>query len=134
MRNVFYCMIAGMVIMVMAAGCSKSTTQDDEQASSKNSTVNIQEKVAKTADEAIKFAKTLESVNQKKDYLLAQAQSLYDSEELEEVVQIAKYVLEYVDNDAALAKQLLEKATQDLEAMARGGIDQAAKKIEGFKL
>ncbi len=65
---------------------------------------------------------------------MQQVQALYNLEELEEVVEILKYVLEYVDNDAAKAKQLLEKATQDLETMARGGIDQAAKKIEGLKL
>ena len=110
------------------------TADEQGQVALESSTANIQQKVAKTADEAIKFAKTLEGVQQKKDYLLAQAQSLYNSEELEEVVEIAKYVLEYVDNDAPKAKQLLEKATKDLEAMASGGIDQAAKKIEGLKL
>ena len=127
-------MIVGMIIVSMAAGCSKSTTQDKEQVAPEASTVNIQQKVAKTADEAIKFAETIKSVQQKKDYLLQQAQSLYNSEELKEVVEIARYVLEYVDNDAVKAKQLLEKATNEIEAMARGGIDQAAKKIEGLKL
>ncbi|MCK4995132.1 MAG: hypothetical protein KAS13_08850 [Candidatus Omnitrophica bacterium] len=134
MRSSSYLMTALVMIIIIAAGCSKSTTQDKKQVAQEALTMNMQQKVAKTADEAIKFAKTLEGVQPKKDYLLTQAQSMYDSKELEEVVEIAKYVLEYVDSDGAKAKQLLEKATQDLEALARGGIDQAAKKIEGLKL
>ncbi|MFH1092548.1 MAG: hypothetical protein V1739_00175 [Candidatus Omnitrophota bacterium] len=134
MRNSAFLMTLWMILISMAAGCSKSAFEEKEQTAPETTTVNIQEKAAKTADEAINFAKTLKSVQGKKDYLLTQAQALYNSKELEEVVGIAKYVLAYVDKDAAKAKQLLEKATQDLEAMTRGGIDQAAKKIEGLKL
>ena len=94
------------------------------------------EKTAENSQEAIAVAKTLATVADKKNYLIEQAMSLYNSEKLQDVINIAQYILQYLDKDSQAAAGLLEKAKQALTAKTQeavGGVMGGIKdKLPGF--
>jgi len=80
--------IIAVWMVIVFSGCSQSGKQT-EKADQKVSPMSMPEKMAKTAQEAIDIAKRMETVKQKKDYLITQAKSSYNSEQFQEVVEIA---------------------------------------------
>ncbi|MBN1794800.1 MAG: hypothetical protein JW844_07550 [Candidatus Omnitrophica bacterium] len=68
--------------------------------------------------EFIDVAATLATTQEKIDYLLEQGQALYNSQEFQQAVNIAQYVLQYLDKDSQAAKDLLEMAQEELSAKA----------------
>lgn len=108
-------LLAGLVIclgvgVILNAGCARK---------------------AESAKEAIEQAKTLESVEQKVDYLLKQARAFYNSKEFQESIQIAQYVLSNLDKDSLQAKDLIEKAKAKLKEAAEQAADDVTKKLFG---
>ena len=81
---------------------------------------------------AIDYAKTLETTQQQVDYLVGQAKAFYNSKEFQGAVDIAQYILAYLDADNAQAEDLLNKAKEQLQAAAQGVMDEAQKGISGF--
>lgn len=77
------------------------------------------QKKAESGSAAIEFSKTLESTKAKADYLLAQAQSFYNSKEFQDAVSVAQHVLSSVDKDSTKAKELLEKAKTEMAEAAK---------------
>ena len=94
------------------------------------------EKKAASSNEAIEASKSMETVQQKVDYLVGQAEVFYNSKEFQGTVDIAQYILRYLDKDSQEATSLLERAKQALVAKAQEAVGTAAedvkKKIEGF--
>ena len=78
--------------------------------------------------EAIVQAGMLATSTEKVSFLLQQATSFYKSEKFQETVDLAKYVLQYLDADSLEAKDLLAVAKEKLAQIAMdkmGGITQA---------
>jgi len=69
--------------------------------------------------EAIQHANTLQSVEAKVNYLVSEASAFLNSEQFDEAVKMAKYILSKLDSNSQEAKSILEQAKAKLEAMAR---------------
>ncbi|MBT3394598.1 MAG: hypothetical protein HN411_05785 [Waddliaceae bacterium] len=80
-----------------------------------------------TSSAAIDKAKTLETVEVKVDYLLEQAEYFYDTEQYQEAVDLAEYILKYLDKNSPEAKKLLEDAKDAL-------LEKVNDEIKGFSL
>ena len=87
---------------------------------------------AASSSEAIEIAKAMETVQQKADYLIQQAKAFYSSKEFQQAVDVAQYVLRYVDKDSQEAKDLLTKAKDALAAAAKGAVEDVKQKLPGF--
>ena len=84
-----------------------------------------QEKVS-SSDVAIENAQAMETVEEKVNYLLGQTKAFYNSDEFQEAVYVAKYILNYVDKDSQQAQDWLEKAKQALANKAQEAVDSTA--------
>jgi outer membrane PBP1 activator LpoA protein len=87
---------------------------------------------AESSRAAIDTAKAMQTVQEKADYLVSQAKAFYNSKDFQGAVDIAQHVLRYLDKDSQAAKDLLEKAKQQLTAQAQGMLDQAKKDFKGI--
>lgn len=87
---------------------------------------------AASSKEAIDTAKSMETVEQKADYLIKQAKASYNSKEFQEAVDISQYILRYVDKDSQEAKNLLEKAKEALAQAVKGAVEDVKKTLPGF--
>lgn len=81
---------------------------------------------------AINQAKTMETVEQKVNYLISQAKAFYNSKDFQDAVDVAQYVLTYLDKESQQAKDLLAKAKEALSAEAKKMMDEAKKGLSGF--
>ena len=97
--------IAGLVVL---AGCSKQAT---------------------SSSEAIQHAKTLKTPEQQADYLVSQAQAFVNSEDHQEAIKTAQYVLSSVDAHSHAATDLLEEAKAKLAADAQAVIGDTKKLV-----
>jgi len=90
-------------------------------------------KKAASSSEAIEISKSMQTVQQKVDYLIGQTQAFYNSKEFQKAIDITQYVLAYVDKNSTQAKSLLEKAKAELTALARKKAEELKSKIGGFR-
>ncbi len=86
---------------------------------------------ADSSQQAIANAKTMGTVQEKTDYLVAQAKAFYNSKQFQGAVDIAQYVLTYLDRDSQAAKSLLEKAKADLTAQMKQSAEDLRKTFGG---
>ena len=89
-------------------------------------------KKAGSSKEAINATQTMETAKQKTDYLIGQAKAFYNSKEFQNAVDVAQYVLRYLDSDSQQAKDLLQKAKEALASAAKGAVEDVKQKFEGF--
>ena len=87
---------------------------------------------AESSKAAIETAKAMETAKEKADYLMAQAKAFYNSKEFQQAIDIAQYILTFLDKDSQAAKDLLEKAKDALVAQAGGAIEDIKKGFSGF--
>jgi len=85
-----------------------------------------QEKTAASSGEAINTAKAMATVEEKVDYLVGQANAFYKSDDFQQAVDVAQYILSKVDSESREAKNLLEKAKSALAAKAQQAVDKVA--------
>jgi len=90
------------------------------------------QKQAVSSKEAVETANTLETVNQKVDYLIKQAKALYDSKEFQEAVAVAQHILKYLDSNSQEAKNILERAKEALADATKGAAEDVKSKLPGF--
>lgn len=86
-------------------------------------------KKAASGNEAIEVSKTLQTVQQKTDYLIGQAKAFYNSKDFQQAVNIAQYILSYVDKNSTEAQSLLEKAKAQLAALAQQKAQELTNKL-----
>lgn len=89
-------------------------------------------KKAASSTAAIEASKALGSAQQKVEYLVAQAKAFYNSKDFQQAIDIAQYILAYIDKNSAEAKSLLDKAKADLAAMGQKKLDDLKGKIGTF--
>ena len=80
-------------------------------------------KKAESSKEAISVAKTMETTEQKVNYLVGQAKSFYNSKEFQGAVDIAQYILRYLDSDSQ---------QEALSSKVKGAVEDAKKGLSGF--
>ena len=105
-------LIVGLSFCLIVAGCGPK-----KEASSRD---------------AIEAAKSLETVKEQADYLIAQAKAFYGSKQFQDAIDAAQYVLRYLDKDSQAASDLIQKAKDALTKQAQSVVDDAKKKLEGF--
>lgn len=84
-------------------------------------------KKAESSKAAITETKTMQTTQEKVDYLIGQAKAFYNSKEFQNAVDVAQYVLVYLDKDSAEAKSLLDKAKDALAQQAKSAVEEAKK-------
>jgi hypothetical protein len=82
-----------------------------------------------SAQAAIEAAKTMQTLKEKADYLIAQANAFYSSKQFQDAVVASQYVLQYLDKESQAAKDLLQKAKAALTAQAQKAVSGMQKKI-----
>ena len=85
-----------------------------------------------TSQDAIEVAKAMETLEEKADYLIAQAKAFYNSKQFQDAINAAQYVLNYLDKESEAAKSLLQKAKDALAAQAEKAADELKKSIGDF--
>jgi len=88
-------------------------------------------KKSASVSEAIQFAETLKTVQEKANYLINQAEAFYNSKEFQQAIDIAQYVLNNVDRSSQAAKDLIEKAKAQLQAAAQKAVGDVSNKLLG---
>lgn len=89
-------------------------------------------KQAASSSEAIQHAKTLKTLKQQADYLMSQAQAFVDSQDYQEAIKTAQYVLLSVDVHSSAATDLLEQAKAKVAADAQAVVGDTKKPIKRF--
>ncbi len=84
---------------------------------------------AASSSEAIKQAETKQTVDEKVDYLVGQANAFINSQEFNEAIKTAQYILSNLDKDSEKAKSIIEKAKMELEATAKKAAGDMANKL-----
>ncbi len=108
MRHVLYLVTAGMLLVSGPLGCSKRTA---------------------SSSEAIQHAKTLKTPERQADYLVSRAQAFVNSEDYQEAIKTAQYVLLSVDSRSLAAAGLLEQAKAKLAADAQAVLGDTKKRV-----
>lgn len=86
-------------------------------------------KPAASSSEAIQHARTLKTPEQQADYLVSRTQAFVDSEDYQEAIKTAQYVLVSVDSRSRAATDLLEQAKTKLAADAQAVIGDTKKAV-----
>jgi hypothetical protein len=81
---------------------------------------------------AIQKSQTIATVQQKVDYLSAQAKAFINSKEYDQAVSVAQYILSSLDSNSQEARSLLEKAKQALTDQAKAKMEEVKKQFAGF--
>jgi len=74
---------------------------------------------ADSSQDAIQTAKTMATVQEQTDYLVKQAKDFYSSDDFQGAIDIAQYVLRYLDKDSKAAQEILQKAKDQLTAQVK---------------
>ena len=89
-------------------------------------------KKAGSSQEAIETSKTMQTVQEKADYLVGQAKAFYNSKDFQGVVDTAQYILTYLDKNSEEAKSLLEKAKGQLKEAAGKALGDMQQKVANW--
>ena len=105
-----------MVLMLIGAGMSGCAQQPKSA----------------NAKEAIDQSKSMKTVEEQAKYLVGQANAFLNSQNFDQAVQTAKYVLANVDANSQDAKSILEKATAEMKRMAQQKVEEMKKSMGSF--
>ncbi len=84
---------------------------------------------AESPQAAIDIAKSMESVQEKADYLVGQAKAFYNSKEFQQAIDLAQYVLQNLDSDNQAAKDLIKQAKAKVQEMAQKVVSDMKSKL-----
>lgn len=82
---------------------------------------------AQNSDEAIQQAEQMQDAGQKIDYLTAEAEAFLESEEYQDALATAQYVLFRLDQDSQRARDVVESA----KARMKEATEQQMEKMQG---
>ena len=139
MSKIFYVtLVVFCVSSLMVSGCGQKETlavkpaADEVMVTKSNISTKQIEKNPETSRSAIDIAKSMSSKLQQTSYLINQAKTFYNSKQFQDTVDIAQYILRYLDKDSTAAKNLLTMAKEQLTTKASGMLDEAKKSIVDF--
>jgi predicted ATP-dependent endonuclease of OLD family len=84
-----------------------------------------------SVSEAIQNSQALQSIKEKADYLVKQAQAFYNSKEYQQAIEVAQYILGKLDSNSQQAKSLIENAKAQLQAAAQKAAGDVTNKLLG---
>jgi hypothetical protein len=90
------------------------------------------QKKAASSKEAIEASKAKQAVQEKVDFLIAQAKAFYNSRDFQGVVETTQYILSYLDKNSKEARNLLEKAKSQLKETASKALGDMQQKIDNW--
>lgn len=89
-------------------------------------------KKAASSPEAISNAQTMQTTQQKTDYLVGQANAFVNSKEYQSAIDVAQYILSNLDKESREAKAILEKAKTKFAEAAKVAMADAQKELGGL--
>jgi hypothetical protein len=84
-----------------------------------------------SASEAIQNLQALKTVQEKVNYMITQAQAFYNSKQYQETINAAQYILNKLDSNSQVAKNMIEKAKTQLQAAAQKTVGDMSNKLFG---
>jgi len=84
-----------------------------------------------TAKKIIEKSKDVSSIKSQLNYLIPQAEAFFNSGQFQKTIDIAQYILKYLDNNSDGAKSLLEKAKAALANQAKGAVSNVSERLKG---
>lgn len=84
---------------------------------------------AATPKEAIETSKTMDATKARVNYLVAQAKAFYKAKDYKGSIELAKYVINFVDENSTAAQDILKKAQADLKAQMEQAASDLKKKF-----
>ena len=87
------------------------------------------QKKAASSTQAIETANGMQTVEEKVNYLVGQAEVFYKSKEFQGVVDISQYVLQYLDKESPKAREMLAKAKDMLVSEAQSKLSDVKKSL-----
>lgn len=87
---------------------------------------------AENSTQAIEQSKALPTTQEKVNYLVNQANAFVSSQNFDQAIETAKYILANLDAESQEAKKIIEKATADLKKMAEEKVQDVKKTLGDF--
>jgi len=87
---------------------------------------------AATADQAIEQSKSMGAPQEQAKYLVSQANAFVNSQKFDDAIASAKYVLANLDANSVEAKNIIEKATAEIKAMAEQKAQELKNKLNNI--
>jgi len=103
---IFFC-----VLTVMLAGCAQKPESTDSK-------------------QAISNAQKLQDVQAQAQYLIKEANAFLNSQQFDQAINTAKYVLANLDKNSQEAQSIIEQAQAKLKALAEQKVDEAASSVK----
>ncbi|MCK5179882.1 MAG: hypothetical protein KAR32_10160 [Candidatus Omnitrophica bacterium] len=100
--------VVGLIIGFVALGCGQK---------------------AKSSSEAIELSKAKATVEAQAKYLIQQANGFINSDQFDEAIKTAKYVLSNLDSKSTAAQGIIEKAQAELKEIANQKIQEVKGKL-----
>ena len=91
-----------------------------------------QQPKAANASQAIEQSKSMKTVEEQAKYLVGQANAFVNSKDFDQAIQTAKYVLSNLNANSQEAKDVLEKATEEMKKMAMQKAEEMKKSLGDF--
>jgi len=85
-----------------------------------------------TGTKALQKSETINTIDQKVDYLVAQAKAFYNSKEFNDAIAVAQHVITNLDANSQEAKKLLADSKAKLSEMIKTTADDMKKKFQGL--
>ena len=86
---------------------------------------------AANSEQAIQQASNMPTNEGRINYLISEANAFIDSKKFDEAINIAQYVLAYLDKQSQEAQSILEKAKTELAALAKEKAGEIAGEMKG---
>jgi len=87
-------------------------------------------KKEESSSQAIEKSKTFASMQEKTNYLIGQAKAFYNAKEYRQAIGISEYVISNLDRNSMDAKNIIDKARQELESEVKRKADEMKKMIK----
>jgi len=110
--------LGGFLVLLLAAGLMISGCA--QQAKTSNS------------QEAIDQAQQYQSVDEKVRYLVSQANQFLNSQEFNEAISTAQYIIRNLDQNSQDAKNIIETAKAELQKAAEGAVKDVKNVLGGI--
>ena len=89
-------------------------------------------KKAASSQEAIQNSQSMQTTQQKVDYLTQQGNAFINSKEYQQAMDVAQHILTNLDKNSQAAKDILEKAKADLAAAAQKAASDVKNSLGGM--
>jgi hypothetical protein len=104
-------LILGLIVALMVFGCGQRV---------------------QNSGEAIELSKAKATVEAQAKYLVAQANGFINSDQFDEAIKTAKYVISNLDSNSTAAQDIIEKAQAELKKIADQKLQEVKGKLGNF--